>query len=118
MNQVTHQIEENIFKIVMQGEITLESIETDKADILQEVTESDKPVLIDMSNVSFMDSGAIGFLVSILKNVNERKKVMAISGAEGQPRIVLRMVGIDEHVRIYDNNEEAILSIKAKHEGE
>lgn len=114
MNTVHYQVEDNVILVSLDGEVTLEVIERHRDDILENISASNLPVLVDMEKVTFMDSGAIGFLVSILKEINKSKRIMAVSGADGQPRIVLRMVGIDEHVRIHQDKAEALKFIKER----
>ncbi len=56
------------------------------------------PMIIDLSDVTFLDSSALGALVGSLKAANARD--VAISGAQPAVRTVLRMTRVDRAIRV------------------
>jgi anti-sigma B factor antagonist len=56
------------------------------------------PMLIDLSEVSFMDSSGLGALVSSIKAA--QGKDLALTGVQPAVRTVLRMTRVDRAIRI------------------
>ena len=52
-------------------------------------------VAVDMRQVSFMDSSALGVLVGCLKHAREREGDVVLVGIDGSPRKVLSLTGLD-----------------------
>ena len=66
-------------------------------DALTGALEADQPhVGVDLTRVSFMDSTALGVLVSALKRARERGGELALIGASGPPLKVLMLTGMAE----------------------
>jgi anti-sigma B factor antagonist len=59
---------------------------------------TDEPHVIDLSDVTFMDSSGLGALVGSLKAANPRD--VAIAGAQPAVRTVLRMTRVDRSIRV------------------
>lgn len=55
-------------------------------------------MVIDLSEVTFMDSSGLGALVGSLKS--SKSKDIAISGAQPAVRTVLRMTRVDRAIRV------------------
>lgn len=61
-------------------------------------------IVIDMAQVSFLDSHGVGLFVSLLKRVHARGGRLVVAGAEGQPASVLQMVGLNSALVTYCKN--------------
>ncbi len=72
-----------------------------------------KNIIVDLTDVEFIDSHCIGFFVSLLKNAHSKKGNLIILGAKGQPESVLQMVGFNNKLVSYcDNYIEANILIE------
>jgi anti-sigma B factor antagonist len=58
----------------------------------------EEPTVIDLSEVSFLDSSGLGALIGTLKAA--RSKDVTISGAQPAVRTVLRMTRVDRAIRV------------------
>ncbi|MEP7059421.1 MAG: STAS domain-containing protein [Actinomycetota bacterium] len=84
--------------ISVAGELDLHS-SPELTDAISGALEADHPhVGIDLTRVSFMDSTALGVLVSSLKRARERGGDLALIGAGGSPLKVLSLTGMADGV--------------------
>jgi len=92
----------------MKGDISFEIIETMRDVLLARIDKNaPKHVIIDCEHLSFLDSGAVGFLVRLMKMTEAKNRKFALAGLKGQPEVVLRMVGFLEHVKLYSSYKSA-----------
>jgi anti-sigma B factor antagonist len=57
-------------------------------------------VAVDLSNVSFMDSSALGVLVTGLKRIKDGEGELVLVGVNGSPGKVLSLTGLDRVFRL------------------
>jgi len=65
-----------------------------------------KILLIDLSNVSFMDSSGLGALILIQKMVMTHGGKLALCGIQGQARMLFEMTTTSQLFSIYENRSE------------
>ncbi len=68
------------------------------------IEENPNDVIVDLSKVSFMDSGALQILVSACRAMKENGRVYAI--ARGVPARLIHMAGLDRLVTIKGSIDE------------
>jgi anti-sigma B factor antagonist len=66
--------------------------------LAEAIASGGEPMVIDLADVTFMDSSGLGALVASLKAANT--KDVAISGAQPAVRTVLRMTRVDRAIRV------------------
>ena len=77
--------------------------------IIEEIINSDTPLLaIDLTNVPFMDSSAIGTLLSASKTFKEKNGNMVVFGANDVISDVFRAVHFTHHIPEYQNRGDFI----------
>lgn len=80
---------------------------------LYEVTEVTPPKLVlDMSEIQYMDSSFIGALVAGLKNVLSKGGEMALVSVNADVMALFELTRLDKVFKIYDTKEEAIEELK------
>ena len=52
-------------------------------------------IIVDLTNVEFLDSHGVGLFVSLLKRAHMNNGKLVLAGAAGQPGAVLQMVGFN-----------------------
>lgn len=68
----------------------------------------DKPILLDLSHVSFMDSSALGVLMAFKKH-HMTSEISVVT--ESAPVLqLLKVTKVDQIVRVYSDIEQAILA--------
>jgi len=70
-------------------------------------------VILDLGNINFMDSTALGIIVSALRTMNGKKGRMALCGATPAVKVLFDMVRMSQIARIYGSREEAIGSFES-----
>jgi anti-anti-sigma factor len=65
----------------------------------------DTTVFFDFTNVDFIDSSGVGFLVYIYKRIKPNNHKMALLGLHGQPKDTIEMLRINRLIDCVDNVE-------------
>jgi len=68
-------------------------------------------ILLDMSNVAFMDSSGLGALVSVMKYMGAEKK-FEITGLTPVVEKVFKLTRMDEVFRVHNSVDDAFLAAK------
>jgi len=63
-------------------------------------------LLIDLTNVSFMDSRGMGGLIVALKRVKAANGTLALCSLSGQARMLFELAAMDQMFTIYANPQE------------
>lgn len=70
-------------------------------------------VLVDLRNVSYIDSGGVGSLVAAFVHVSKRGGRLKILSPSPRASHVLDISGLDEVFEVFKNEEEAVRSFAA-----
>jgi anti-sigma B factor antagonist len=70
-------------------------------------------LLIDLVNVSFMDSSGVGGLVVALKRVQAAGGTLALCSLNGQARMLFELAAMDQMFKIYANPQEYKTALSA-----
>ncbi|NMG20118.1 STAS domain-containing protein [Brasilonema bromeliae] len=77
-----------------------------KIDEILQKESSTKTVLLDLKEVTFMDSSGLGALVLAFKALKSVDRNMVICSINEQVRILFELTGMDKIFKIYSNREE------------
>jgi len=80
----------------VQGEVDLYTSSQLREAIVRLTEEDENRIVIDLYNVSFMDSSGLGVLVAGLKRVRERAGELALVFGEGSVQKVFGITGLDK----------------------
>ncbi len=80
----------------VQGEVDLYTSPQLRDAILRLTEEGENRIVVDLNNVSFMDSSGLGVLVAGLKRARERGGELALVFGEGSVQKVLGITGLDK----------------------
>ncbi len=70
-----------------------------------------KNIVIDLKNLSFMDSSGIGVIMGRYKKVNKKNGSLCLINANSRIRKILKMSGVLKLVKVYSNLDEAISNL-------
>ena len=79
-----------------------------KALVKSAIGQSNTPVVVEVSQVQFMDSTGLGALISGLRATRQAGSDLRIAGAHSQVLSVLAMTRIDRVIRPYPSVEDAL----------
>ncbi len=69
-------------------------------------------VVFDFTDLDFINSQAIGYLLKLIKSSQNNKQEIFLAGLKGQVAEVVELIGIGRIVEIFDNPGQAIDKIK------
>jgi anti-sigma B factor antagonist len=82
-------------------------------EVLGEVLESRRHLIVDLSAVRFMDSTGLGVLIRTQKQIAAAHKSMSLVGPCGLVAKVLRITRIDEAIPVHPNLDTALSATSA-----
>jgi len=89
----------------LKGKLSLETVH----NFIQTVRpESAAGLILDMSDVSFLDSAGVGALVQIFVHRRNAGKTFALAGLSKQSNAVMQVAGLTKLLPIHDSVEEAL----------
>lgn len=102
--------EQNCTVVIIDGDLSVPNTETFKNFLLNRIKEGITQVLIDFSDVSYIDSSGISVLLSLLQAARKHGGDIRLSNTNNYVRDVLRQVGLHHVFRRFDNRETGIAS--------
>ncbi|WP_456399396.1 STAS domain-containing protein [Mesoaciditoga sp.] len=94
--------------VLLSGELdAYHSIEF-KEKMLDLLKEGGDKILIDMSELGYIDSAGLGALVSLLKRASENSKELRLFALRGNVKKVFELTRLNMVFKIFDTFEEAI----------
>ncbi|WP_346293054.1 STAS domain-containing protein [Sphaerothrix gracilis] len=96
-----------LFKVVKPSGI-LDGVATNelKLQVLEFIQDETDVVLIDMEDVTFMNSSGIGALVSILKSLRAKNKELYLCGLSNQVQMIFELTKMNRVFKTYSSLEE------------
>ncbi|MBD2461124.1 STAS domain-containing protein [Oscillatoria sp. FACHB-1407] len=100
--------------VVLKPSGILDSTQTKKlrSDIDAVLNSSTKAVLIDLENVTFMDSSGLGALVIILKSVRMSGGKLYICSMNSQIQMLFELTGMHKVFDTFENQSEFYQAVK------
>lgn len=83
-----------------------------RASVGKEIEAGHQRLVLDLGGVDFMDSSALGALVSCLKALGGRGD-MAVSGAHGAVAKLFKLTRLDRVLKLHDSVDAAAAAIRA-----
>ncbi|RJG42463.1 STAS domain-containing protein [Motilimonas pumila] len=76
---------------------------------LEKVTDLPHPhIVMDVSQVSFMDSSGIGAIVFLFKRLKQQQRTIEIVGVHGQPKDLMKLLRIDSAIALSYVDEQEV----------
>ena len=80
--------------VAPRGELDLVGTEALRRALLQ-ACEAERLVVVDLAEVSFLDSAALGVIVGATKRMQRRDANLQIVNADGEPLRAIKVTGLD-----------------------
>ncbi len=96
--------------LAVKGEVDLYTSPQLREKVSELVDQGHSRLLIDLTDVGFMDSSGLGVLVTGLKRARERDGTLALVCPEGSVHKVLTITGLDRVFPIHGSVAEAVAS--------
>ncbi len=98
---------DNAVILYPKGEINAYHASDFKAKVIDSISKGEK-VIIDFSNVDYIDSAGLGSLVAILKRVKTEKKEMRLASLKPNLKRIFELTKLDMVFDIFDDLESAL----------
>ena len=80
---------------------------------MDSLVENTTKLLIDIGNITFLDSSGLGTLVAIWKSVSSKGGDLKLCRIDPSVRTVFEVTRIHRFLKIYDTEEEAVASYQS-----
>jgi anti-sigma B factor antagonist len=70
-----------------------------------------KAIVLNFTDLAYMNSGGIGLLVTLLVRVNRHSQRLLAFGLSDHYRQIFELTRLDEAVGIHDNEEDALAAV-------
>ncbi len=113
MSDYTFKQHETFVELVFDGDVTIEQSFMFKDDIKEKLTGIESPrVMVDLTEVGFMDSSGLGMLISFFKEVTEQQGEIVYFGVQSYVKKLLGLVKLDQVFKICDSRDDALRLLK------
>lgn len=101
----------------LKGELDQHSAVRLRCDLDRKIFEGVNHLILDLSELDFMDSSGIGIIVGRYKNLSALGGKISVIGAKTYVDKILRLAAIDRIIPMYANIEDALLSKRGGENG-
>lgn len=99
--------------IRLNGELDAYTCAQLREEMIEVIENSSPNIVVDMSDVEYIDSSGLGTLVGGLKRSSEKGGKIAVVCVAGQIRKVFEITGLEKVFPIFDDEAEALAAISA-----
>ncbi|HAH86037.1 MAG TPA: anti-sigma B factor antagonist [Armatimonadetes bacterium] len=110
----TRSIDDRASLIDLEGEIDVYTAPNLKQQIITLLDSGVRHILIDLTNVEYLDSTALGVLIGGLKRLRERDGSLDLICPNPRIKRVFEITGLDKIFDMYTTEEEALDKMRAK----
>ena len=110
MNATTH-ISTNpaaVRPVKLKGRLDAASVEKNAGSIRQSVLSCNGSVVLNLAELSFIDSTGLGFLVSLHRLLDKKGHTLAICEANAQSRLLFELTRLNQVFDLYDTEAMAV----------
>lgn len=106
-----HAVESDVHLIRVGGYVDFDVAPQLKKCIVHRIDSGDRLIVIDLSDVGFIDSTAIGVLVGALKRLREVGGSLAVACASDDVRGIFEIVGLENVIPLHTSRETAVAAL-------
>ena len=92
--------------IALNGELDLYKTGKLKRELLEAIGENVSSLIIDMTNLKYMDSSGIALMAFLQKHMKGQKGTFAFLNVNSEIMNVLKLAALDNFFKIYDSKEQ------------
>jgi anti-sigma B factor antagonist len=107
----TYTLDGGVPVITLKGEVDVYTAPQLKQQMITLLEAGAKQMLIDLTNVEYFDSTALGVLIGGLKRIRERDGSLSLLCPNPRIRRVFEITGLDKIFEIYGTMDEAIAGV-------
>ena len=104
---ILQDLHDGVAVLTLEGRLNMTSAPSLRSAVEQLSDAGRARVVVDLSDVSFMDSSGLGALIAGLKRCRQNQGDLRITGVNTQVGTVLRLTNLDRVLRPHDSVEAA-----------
>ena len=101
---------DSVHVVKIAGELTASCASELKDKVASMIKAEKTALLVDMSEIGFIDSSGLGALVACLQRLSEAGGVLKIANLQDHPKRVFYLTRLDRVFEIFNDREEALES--------
>jgi anti-sigma B factor antagonist len=105
------QLRPGLGLVALSGEVDIYTAPRFKNDLVALIDEGATVVVVDLADVTFIDSTALGVLISGVKRLHEVDGRLLIVAATRPVSRILAITGLDTVLDIYPSRDEAVQAV-------
>jgi len=114
MADVRFEREDETVIAVVTGEVDMSNAATVRQQIAESVTPDDDAVIVDLSELSFIDSAGLHSLIELGTVLDERRQKLLLCLPPGSTiRRAIEIIGLPHAVSVYSERSEAMEAVRA-----
>ena len=99
---------------LLTGEVDMSNAATVRQQIAEAVTPDDDALIVDMSELSFIDSAGLHSLIELGTVLDERRQQLLLCLPPGSTiRRAIEIIGLPQAVSVYSDRREAMEAVRA-----
>jgi anti-sigma B factor antagonist len=106
--EITSMENQSSLVLNLKGRLDFATSNTLKEEILRHITEGRNRILLNMSQIDFVNSSGLGTLVSILKEIRLAKGRLALSNLATYVQEIFEITQLSHIFEIYDSEPDAL----------
>lgn len=108
---IRHDSSDDVAVIVADGYVDFDAAPALKENIVHQINQGSRHLVIDLSMADFIDSTAIGVLVGALKRLQESSGSLAVVCTNENIRNVFEIVGLDDMIPMHRSRDDAVSAL-------
>jgi stage II sporulation protein AA (anti-sigma F factor antagonist) len=111
--KITKKDQKNTMIIKIEGSLSVENVNI-LQDELNLCLANEKNVILEFSEVSFIDSSSLGIIVLFYTKLDALKKQLVVSKAKGEIYQMFNLTGVSRRIKVFKNTDDALEYINGK----
>jgi anti-sigma B factor antagonist len=99
--------------VQVRGELDMQTAPQLRESLQGLIEAGDRRIVLDLAEVSFMDSSALGAVVTVFRSLSDAGGHMALAAVQPGVRTVLHITSVDQVLAVYDTAELAEAGLSA-----
>ncbi len=108
--KITTEMKDNFVLISVKGTLSIENISPFET-LLNKYVDEKTHILIDLSEMTFIDSSSLGIIVVYYTKSEKNNKYFSLININGDIMQMFRITGLDKRIKIFDNLDSAVKTL-------
>jgi anti-sigma B factor antagonist len=103
-----HRTQDNVDIAELSGRLVMADVAKSRAELLAVVEKGTGRLVVDLSDVSFVDSSGLSVLITAFKAIEERSGKMVLAGLSPEIQALIELTRLNEIFPVFSDAERAV----------